>query len=545
MKNALRRIIISLNWLIPRKSSKKKKDDDDDEDDDQFYDAEEEPPSDPPPLQLSDTDSLFEEGLRSDSPVYRFPSSTQTSPMLESPWSSYTEQPTTMDNYVGLMTSLVREEGHIYSLAATGDLLYTGSSSKNIRIWKHRKEFSGFKSHSGLVKAIVITGERIFTGHQDGKIRVWKASKKSPKVYKKIGTLPDFKSVLKKSIRLKNYTEMRRKGTGVWIKHFDAISSLSLNEDRTLLYSGSWDKTMKVWRVSDFKCLESISAHDDVINTVVAGCYGFVFSGSADGTLKVWRKESQGKRPKHYFSHSLLKLEFAVTSLVVTPAGTNVYAGCSDGVVHYWEHERLVHRGVLTGHKLAVLCLAAIGHLVFSGSADRNICVWQKDDCGVHRCLYVLNGHTGPVKCLAVEKESKRDGGGTGGGGDACILYSGSLDKSVKIWRLCSQVSHADDCQLPSLPLRIDGLRRSRVEMQNRLPPPRPSQQRNYLKLKTQINQKLTPKFVCGSNLFKPSSHLFLLLFLHPLHFNGSNRFGYKHCHCYTDQIVDRMVLLF
>lgn len=88
------------------------------------------------------------------------------SPLSKSPWSSHVESCL----YTGLIGSLVREEGHIYSIAASGDLLYTGSDSKNIRIWKNQKEFSGFKSNSGLVKAIIISGERIFTGHQDGKV---------------------------------------------------------------------------------------------------------------------------------------------------------------------------------------------------------------------------------------------------------------------------------------------------------------------------------------------------------------------------------------
>ncbi|KAL7606047.1 protein JINGUBANG [Lactuca sativa] len=465
MKNPLRRFM-QINWRNSRKSLKRNGDDDDD-----FYDAVGEPSAPdntdpPPPAPSSDTDSTVD-GSQCDSyapaPFYRLPSSTQTSPLSKSPWSSYTEQrdPNSGD-YVGLMTSLVREEGHIYSLAASGDLLYTGSSSKNIRVWKSQKEYSGFKSQSGLVKAIVISGEKIFTGHQDGKIRVWKASTRDPKVHKKIGTLPSFGSVIKNSIIPMNYTDIWRNQ----IKHFDAISSLSLNEDQTLLYSGSWDKTMKVWRVSDFECLESISAHEDVINTVVAGFNGFVFSGSADGTLKVWRKDqTQEKRPKHYFSHTLLQQEFAVTSLAVNPTGMVVYAGCSDGIVHFWEQEKLIHGGLLRGHKLAVLCLASSENMVFSGSADKNVCVWLRDDGGMHKCLYVLNGHTGPVKCLAVEVEEERRGGG---GNGRCILYSGSLDKSVKIWRMSTHITPRNNQQLPPpAPQRIDGSRRSRKETPN------------------------------------------------------------------------------
>ncbi|XAR57842.1 [Myosin heavy-chain] kinase, partial [Bertholletia excelsa] len=252
--------------------------------------------------------------------------SEQTSPLSKSPWSSHFAQPNEPHNttysYTGLMGSLIREEGHIYSLATSGDLLYTGSDSKNIRVWKNQIEFSGFKSNSGLVKAIVISGDRIFTGHQDGKIRMWKVSAKNPSMHKRVGTLPSLKAYIKSSMNPSNYVEVRRNKNSVWIKHFDAISSLSLNEDKSLLYSASWDKTVKVWRISDCKCLESISAHDDAVNAVVAGFDGLLFTGSADGTVKVWRREIQGKGTKHFFSQTLLKQDYAVTALAVNPSAT-------------------------------------------------------------------------------------------------------------------------------------------------------------------------------------------------------------------------------
>ncbi|CAH1413273.1 unnamed protein product [Lactuca virosa] len=383
-----------------------------------------------------------------------------TSPVASSKW-SYREQPAPdcMDfsDYTGLLASLVRQEGNIYSLAAIGDMLYTGSDSKNIRVWKNRKEFSAFKSNSGLVKAIVIADDKIFTGHSDGKIRAWKISAKNPRVHKKIGTLPNLTSIVEKSIKPKNYTEVRNNHSAIWIKHYDAISSLSLTEDRSLLYSGSWDKTIKVWKVSDFKCLESIPAHDDAVNTVVAGFDDLIFSGSADGTMKVWRREKPGKRTKHFLLNTLLKQESAVTSLVVNPSETVVYAGLSDGLLHYWEREKLLSGGrVLRGHTVAVLCLAAAGRMVFSGSVDTNICVWRREDGGDHKCLYVLNGHSGPVKCLAVDM-SRRDGGGE----RPCTLYSGSLDRSVKIWRVSTQTPQMEE-QPPRGPSRQkDRLRRN------------------------------------------------------------------------------------
>lgn len=360
-----------------------------------------------------------------------------SSPMKKSPWSSHLSHnrnsPALDDTFFSpnvLMGSLVREEGHIYSLAATGELLYTGSDSKNIRVWKNQKEFSGFKSNSGLVKTIVIAGAKIFTGHQDGKIRVWKISNKNPTVHKRVGTLPTFKDFLINSLKPSSYIEVKTNRSAIWLKHLDAISCLSLNEDKTLLYSASWDKTFKVWRISDSKCLESVQAHDDAVNSVVAGFDGLVFTGSADGTVKVWRRELQGKGTKHFFSQTLLKQECAVTALAVNPDTTLVYCGSSDGLVNFWERENhLSHGGILRGHKLAVLCLVAAGNLVISGSADMGISVWKRSG-SEHFCLSMLTGHSGPVKCLAIERDESESGE------KRWVLYSGSLDKSVKMWRI-------------------------------------------------------------------------------------------------------------
>ncbi|OAY50840.1 protein JINGUBANG [Manihot esculenta] len=363
--------------------------------------------------------------------------SCEGSPMTMSPWNN-----TTGDNKAswtpfeenlpqnGLIGSLVREEGHIYSLAATKDLLYTGSDSKNIRVWKELKEFSGFKSSSGLVKAIIILGEKIFTGHQDGKIRVWKVSPKNPSVHKRSGTLPTLKDIFKSSIKPSNYVQVRNHRTSLWIKHSDAVSCLSFNEDNTLLYSASWDRSFKVWRLSDSKCMESVSAHDDAVNSVVASSDDTVFTGSADGTVKVWKREQNGKSFKHNMLQTLLKQECAVTALAVNPTGSVLYCGSSDGVVNFWEREKqLSHGGVLKGHKLAVLCLSAAGNVLFSGSADKTICVWRRDG-SIHTCLSVLTGHNGPVKCLAVVEDHEQSKPGD----QRWVVYSGSLDKSVKVW---------------------------------------------------------------------------------------------------------------
>ncbi|KAG8485753.1 hypothetical protein CXB51_019123 [Gossypium anomalum] len=187
----------------------------------------------------------------------------------------------------------------------------------------------------------------------------------------------------------------------------------------------------------------SVNAHDDAVNSVVSRSgREMVFTGPVDGTVKVWKREQQCKGTKHSLNQTLLQQECAVTALAIDALGSVLYCGSSDGVTsrnrflssHSWiegnvgdpitlskeshcdsfrrggvtdglvnflELEKgLAHGGVLKGHKLAVLCLEAAGNLVFSGSADKTICVWHRDG-NIHTCLSILTGHTGYVKCLA------------------------------------------------------------------------------------------------------------------------------------------------
>ncbi|XP_020582948.1 protein JINGUBANG-like [Phalaenopsis equestris] len=113
-----------------------------------------------------------------------------------------------------------------------------------------------------LVKAIIIaSGHRILTGHQDGKIWVRRISSKDPAAYKRVGALPRLKDLIKCSLNPSNYKEIRPGWRALWIRHCDVVSCLSFCQEQGLLYSSSWDRTFKVLRIGDSKCLESVVAN--------------------------------------------------------------------------------------------------------------------------------------------------------------------------------------------------------------------------------------------------------------------------------------------
>ncbi|CAA7019260.1 unnamed protein product [Microthlaspi erraticum] len=334
--------------------------------------------------------------------------------------------------------------GSVSSLALCGEFLLSASQGKDIIVWQQPdlKIFAKFGQGDGSVKALVSVGSKVFTAHQDSRIRVWKVSRRnSENAFRLVDTLPTTKDYLGKFMKQSNYVQTRRNHKRLWIEHADSISCLAVHAG--IIYSGSWDKTLKVWRLSDLKCLESIKAHDDAINGLVAG-EGRVYSASADGKIKIWGREkrkidslssssSSSSSCVHVLKATLEgRAEVSVNSVVVSGDGKWVYGGGSDGFVMGWEKRekggdfeewRLGFE--MRGHKMAVLCMCVVGEMVCSGSADKSIGLWRREKSGILCKFGVIQGHEGPVKCLQASPNNV---------GAGFMLYSGGLDKSIRVW---------------------------------------------------------------------------------------------------------------
>lgn len=332
---------------------------------------------------------------------------------------------------------LLGHEGHVFSLALASDqMLYSGSDCGELRASaKSATVSSQFGSGKGSVKAMVVVGNKVFTAHQDQKIRVWKRAGTHIS-HKLVATLPTVRDYVMTYITPKSSVQVRRHKKALWIDHHDTISVLAVGKG--VLYSGSWDKTIKVWRVSDLKCVESIAAHIDAVNALAVDLSrGFLYSGSADGTVKVWeRSRTAGvRRTVRHSAVATLALtkNQAVNALALSGDGAVCYAGSSDKCIAVWEtHDEgtgkhMRNSGTLRGHRLAVLCLASVRNVLVSGSADKTIRVWRRREELPHHCLAVLHGHSRPVKCLAALMEPR---------GEAMMVCSGSMDRSVRVWCL-------------------------------------------------------------------------------------------------------------
>ncbi|KAJ4748758.1 Transducin/WD40 repeat-like superfamily protein [Rhynchospora pubera] len=323
--------------------------------------------------------------------------------------------------------------GHICSMASGFNwVLFYEYNSNQVQVWRNRQPFAyiEYSKSMGIVNAIAMQDPRarIFFAHIDGLITVWESDIMRQDVYKHVATLskPTLTNFLKNKF---------------WLQHgtAPAVSCLCLSDDRNFIYSGLVDGTLQTWLIQSGKLVNTMCAHKGAVINALAMGSGTVFSGSSDGTIKVWKRELHCTKRK--VKHSLKRLYFpkvAVNAVMYGIEGSSMgllYAGSSDGLVRCWRKSDNYRPEVMRYHQRAVSCLALTsGRLVFSGSTDRTICVWQRDNKTVsHTIAMVLKGHSSPVRCLAVHEDWEFD---SPVAGSRWVLYSSALDRTFKIWRV-------------------------------------------------------------------------------------------------------------
>lgn len=311
---------------------------------------------------------------------------------------------------------------------------------------------------AGSVKCVVHLhgGSAAVTGHQDGRLRLWRASSRTPARLRLAAALPTVADRLRRFPVPSNHVAVRRHHRRLWIEHADTVSGIAASADGRLLFSVSWDKTLKVWALPSLRCLQSLPAHDDAVNAVAAAPDGTVYTASADKRVRVWAprpapddkarraRGSKKHRPAYHLVATLSRHTAAVNALAVGCGGQALYSGGNDRSIMVWEREdsasHMIAIGALRGHRKAVLSIAcAAGGLVVSGSADQTVRAWRRAADGKgYACVAVIEGHGAAVRSVAVapaparQKRRPREDGGE----EEWRVCSASFDGEVRVWSL-------------------------------------------------------------------------------------------------------------
>ncbi|EAZ36424.1 hypothetical protein OsJ_20754 [Oryza sativa Japonica Group] len=213
------------------------------------------------------------------------------------------------------IATLSGNSSYVSGLAVDCDSLYVASSDGHIRLWPLdmamamvREESTSSSSQGEVsrstvavtgspVKCLAATGDGLVSSHQDGTIRVWRHAGGRRRLALR-AVLPTAADCLRALLLPGGgYVEVRRHKRRAWVHHVDAVTALALSPDGESMYSVSWDRSLKAWRLPGLRCAESVAAaHDDAINAVVAAPDGHVYTASADGTVKAWRRRTGQKK---------------------------------------------------------------------------------------------------------------------------------------------------------------------------------------------------------------------------------------------------------
>ncbi|KAL6920562.1 hypothetical protein FSST1_004588 [Fusarium sambucinum] len=217
--------------------------------------------------------------------------------------------------------------------------------------------------------------------------------------------------------------------------HQGSVTSSVFSPDASLIASASEDFTVRIWRVSDGKCLHKLVGHKDAVFSVTFFPKGdIVFSGSLDKTVRLWSVEDgrciQGLRGHHSEVHQG----------AASPDG-KLITFCSSfekddgsGKIWLWSVPGHKYLRPWKGHWGSVHCInvSSNSELVAFGTANGLIHIWRVKD---GTCLHTLKGHEEPVYSAVFAP-------------DLSYLASSSADGTVRIWNFAEeQCQHVFDCQ--------------------------------------------------------------------------------------------------
>ncbi|KAJ4371554.1 SCF ubiquitin ligase complex subunit cdc4 [Neocucurbitaria cava] len=272
-----------------------------------------------------------------------------------------------------LRSRLEGHEGGVWALQYEGNTLVSGSTDRSVRVWDIEKGkcTQVFQGHTSTVRCLVILKptqigetldgqpimmpkeELIITGSRDSTLRVWKLPK------------PGDRSIMQTGASSNDHDNpyFIRALTG----HHHSVRAIAAHGDT--LVSGSYDATVRVWKISTGEVLQRLQGHSQKVYSVVLDhARNRCISGSMDNMVKVWSLETGA---------CIFTLE-GHTSLVglLDLSHGRLVSAAADSTLRIWDPENGQCKSRLCAHTGAITCFQHDGQKVISGS-DRTLKMWN------------------------------------------------------------------------------------------------------------------------------------------------------------------------
>lgn len=175
-----------------------------------------------------------------------------------------------------------------------------------------------------------------------------------------------------------------------------------------LLITGSYDKTIKVWDIRNFKEAIKIDyIHSGYVNGIVK-IEDKIFTASNDGICEFDKYKFQSKTNDH-------KVEI----LSICKNDENLlYSAGKDGVCKVFDPKFKNTIYSMKGHEGAISKVLTSKDKIYTCSSDKKIIVWDLES---YYQIEELLGHTEPIRSMDLLQNN--------------ILISGDQDNSIKVWK--------------------------------------------------------------------------------------------------------------
>ncbi len=272
-----------------------------------------------------------------------------------------------------LKAILTGHEGGVWALQYEGNTLVSGSTDRSVRVWNiaEARETQVFRGHTSTVRCLQIVmpvkiGENaegkpimtpkqplIITGSRDSTLRVWKLPRPED---------PDL-------IQSENEADADdcpyfvRTLTG----HQHSVRAIAAHADT--LVSGSYDCTVRVWKISTGETIHRLQGHTAKVYSVVLDHdRNRCISGSMDNMVRIWDLHTGSLKYTLEGHTSLVGLLDLNCDKLVSAA--------ADSTLRIWDPENGQCKATLSAHTGAITCFKHDGQKVISGS-DRTLKLWN------------------------------------------------------------------------------------------------------------------------------------------------------------------------
>jgi WD40 repeat protein len=184
--------------------------------------------------------------------------------------------------------------------------------------------------------------------------------------------------------------------------HEDVVHAVAWLSE-TKLATGSADRSVRLWSLSDGKCVAMLSGHSGPVLSLAAAANGkWLCSGSGDHTIRVW-DPSNGRLVRSLTNHL-----GAVHALAVRPQQEGVLqlaSASEDGSVRIWQPS--IGRQVrIVRHPAPVFCLgwSKDGTVLYSGARDGQV---RQIDGDSDTILHARKLADGRISSLAIRPHNE------------------------------------------------------------------------------------------------------------------------------------------